>query len=236
MANRRMISKSISISTKVNSISDFAALLFTWMVPHADDYGVIDGDEGTVKALVVPRRKQTEAAVGQALSEMQKIGLIWRYSWKGKPYIQFVNWEEHQEGLHKRTAPKLPIYQDCCGNSGNFREIPGNSPLREQNLTEGKGTEGKEKAKKTFAPSVSLTEEENRKLTEEFGEAGAADRIKRLSLYKESTGKKYKSDYATILAWARKDEEKGGVNRGSKRSGDGGPPEGTDGTPAGFWV
>ena len=131
-----MISKSISISTKANSISDFAALLFTWMVPHADDYGVLDGDEGTIKALVVPRRKQTAKQVGQALAELQQIGLIWIYFYKNKPYIQFTNFEEHQEGLHKRTSPKLPLYMDCCHDSGNFREIPGNSPLTELNLTE----------------------------------------------------------------------------------------------------
>ncbi len=136
MANRRMISKSISISRKVNSISDFGALLFTWMIPHADDYGVLDGDEGTIKALVVPRRKQTESAVGQALAEMQKVGLIWRYFYKNKPYIQFINFEEHQEGLHKRTSPKLPLYLDCRDDIDNFTEIPGNSPLIEQNLIE----------------------------------------------------------------------------------------------------
>ena len=141
MASRRMISKSISISKKVNSISDFAALLFTWMIPHADDYGVLDGDEGTIKALVVPRRKQTESAVGQALSEMQKVGLIWRYFYKEKPYIQFINFEEHQEGLHKRTCPKYPLYLDCCHDSGNFREIPGNSLRTEPNRTEKNRTE-----------------------------------------------------------------------------------------------
>ena len=128
MANRRMISKSISVSTKVNSISDFSALLFTWMVPHADDYGVLDGDEGTIKALVVPRRKQTVLQTvlqtGQALAEMQKAGLIWRYIYKNRKYIQFVNWEENQEGLHKRTACKHPLYLDCRQDSGNFREIP----------------------------------------------------------------------------------------------------------------
>lgn len=136
MANRRMISKSISTSTKVNVISDFAALLFTWMVCHADDYGVMEGDVGTVRALVVPRRKQTEVQVGHALSEIQKIGLIWWYVYKNRKYIQVINWEEHQEGLHKRTASKHPLYQDCCLDSENFREIPGNSPL-----TKPKGTE-----------------------------------------------------------------------------------------------
>lgn len=203
MANRRMISKSISISRKANAISDFAALLFTWMVPHADDYGVLDGDEGTIKALVVPRRKQTEKQVGQALSEMQEIGLIWRYFYKDKPYIQFTNFEEHQEGLHKRTTPKLPLYMDCRQDSGNFREIPGNSPLIEPNLTEPKRRE-----EKVFgsAKNVTLTDEEFANLAGAFGEDGARDRIERLGLYKGSTGKTYKSDYLTILNWARKDK------------------------------
>lgn len=107
-----MISKSISISTKVNSISDFAALLFTWMVPHADDYGVLDGSPGTVKALVVPRRKQTEKQVEAAIGELQKVGLIWWYMVEGKQYIQFVSWEKHQDGLQKRTKSKYPLYQD----------------------------------------------------------------------------------------------------------------------------
>lgn len=236
MANRRMISKSISISSKVNSISDFAALLFTWMVPHADDYGVLDGDEGTLKALVVPRRKQTDVHVGQALAEMQKVGLVWRYIYRNKPYVQFINWEEHQEGLHRRTAPKHPLYLECCGDSENFREIPGNSPLIEQNLTELKGREGKEKVKKNYAPSVDLTEEEYQKLITKFGGEGAKDRINRLSLYKESKGVKYKSDYATILSWAQKDAEKGGNNGGGTRSGSGSTSKGANGTPEEFWA
>ena len=198
-----MISKSISISTKVNSISDFAALLFTWMVPHADDYGVLDGDAGTIKALVVPRRKQTESQVDQALSEIQKIGLIWRYFYKNRPYVQFTNFEEHQEGLHKRTAPKLPLYLDCCHDSENFREVPGNSPLREPKGTEQKGME-----EKVFgtAQNVTLSDDEYKKLVEAFGGESTLEKIERLSLYKGSTGKKYKSDYLTILNWARSDK------------------------------
>ena len=66
MANRRMIAKSISVSDETNSISDFAALLFTWLIPHTDDYGVIPGSPGRIKALVVPRRKQTEAEFRKA--------------------------------------------------------------------------------------------------------------------------------------------------------------------------
>jgi hypothetical protein len=54
MANRRMISKSISTSRKLSRVSYLAALLFTWIIPHADDGGNMDEDWQIVAATVVP--------------------------------------------------------------------------------------------------------------------------------------------------------------------------------------
>ena len=62
--------------------------------------------------------------------------------------------------------------------------------------------------KKIYAPSVFMTEQEYEKLVDRFGEEGTIDRIERLSLYKNSKGKKYKCDYSTILSWARRDDQK----------------------------
>lgn len=58
-----------------------------------------------------------------------------------------------------------------------------------------------------FFKNVLLTDEEYHKLRENY--VDFADRIERLSGYIESTGKRYKSHYATILNWARRDEEEG---------------------------
>jgi hypothetical protein len=206
MANRRMISKSISVSDETNTISTFAALLFTWMIPHTDDYGIIHGTAGKIKGLVVPRRKENEKQVEDALVEMQQVGLIYRFIYKNESYIQFCKFEEHQEGLHKRTAPKHPIYLECCDDEENFRELPGNSPIREPNRRE---PNRREKEGKVFgeAQNVILTDEEYQKLVEKFQDE-IVDKIERLSLYKKSKGIHYKSDYATILCWARKDADK----------------------------
>ena len=54
--------------------------------------------------------------------------------------------------------------------------------------------------------NVLLTDEELRKLKTEYSDY--EKRIENLSAYVESTGKKYKSHYATIRNWARKDAEK----------------------------
>ena len=53
--------------------------------------------------------------------------------------------------------------------------------------------------------NVLLTDEELGKLKEEYSDLD--DRIERLSSYIASTGKVYKSHYATIRNWARKDKE-----------------------------
>lgn len=54
--------------------------------------------------------------------------------------------------------------------------------------------------------NVLLTDDELDKLKEEYSDW--EDRIERLSSYVASTGKSYKSHYATIRNWARKDLEK----------------------------
>ena len=54
--------------------------------------------------------------------------------------------------------------------------------------------------------NVLLTDDELEKLKKEY--IDYEERIERLSSYVASTGKKYKSHYATIRNWARKDDEK----------------------------
>jgi len=58
--------------------------------------------------------------------------------------------------------------------------------------------------KEVYAPAVTFTKEEYEKLKDRFGEK-LAEKIESLSLYKESKGVKYSSDYATILAWDRRE-------------------------------
>ena len=53
--------------------------------------------------------------------------------------------------------------------------------------------------------NVFLLGEEYKKLVERFGEDSTKNRIESLSGYVASTGKKYKSHYATILSWAKSD-------------------------------
>jgi DnaD/phage-associated family protein len=114
-------------------MSEFAQLLFTWLIPHLDDWGVIAGSPKQIKAIVKPLSDRPASDFDNALNEMVSQQLIWRYSDEEYQYIQFVKFEKHQDGLHKRTKPKYPLYQKNTisneekkfpGTSGNFGGIP----------------------------------------------------------------------------------------------------------------
>ncbi|MEC0092477.1 hypothetical protein [Paenibacillus macquariensis] len=141
MAEKRMISKVISISEKVNNLPDvFDILLFTWMIPHTDDFGRMAGSPGKVKALVVPMLDKTKADVQASLERLDKEGLIFWYEVDGERIVQIINFEKHQQGLQKRTTSKFP---ELPRTSENFTKIPSELKRTELKRTELKGTEEK---------------------------------------------------------------------------------------------
>lgn len=152
MAEKRMIHKSISVSETVNSgLTDiFHMLLFSWMIPHFDDFGRMPGSPAKVKGLVCPLLlNKSSKDVEIAITEMAQVGLIYWYEVDGQKYIQAVNFEEHQTGLHKRTKSKFPEFP---GISGNFTDIPPEGKGREGNRTEQKGTDTEGKGREMPAP------------------------------------------------------------------------------------
>jgi hypothetical protein len=131
MAEKRMICKSISVSEDVNFLPDiFDMLLFTWMIPHSDDFGRLPGSPAKVKAIVVPMLDKSVKEIEDSLQRLQGSSLINWYEISGEKFIQLITFEKHQSGLHKRTKSKYPEFPR---DSRNFPEIP----------LEGKGTEQK---------------------------------------------------------------------------------------------
>lgn len=80
MARRRYISTDISLDVALNRLaaqSDFAALLYTWMIPHATDQATITGDPERLLAMVLPHRRDVEADdVKKALELLDEAGLF----------------------------------------------------------------------------------------------------------------------------------------------------------------
>ena len=117
------------------------------------------------------------------------------------------------------TIDNLPV-DNLASNNNNLNNTNLNNN-RGKNITVSDETEPPEKAKSVKHKygeynNVLLTDEELEKLKAEYFDY--EDRIEKLSSYVASTGKRYKSHYATIRNWARKDKEKQQLNAYHKQT------------------
>jgi hypothetical protein len=127
MATGRILKSQISVSEQVNELSLKAALLFTWMIPHTDDFGRMPGSAKKVKAIVAPMRDDiTCIDVDNALNEMRDKRLIYRYKVNDELFIEMIKFEAHQQGLHKRTKSKFPG-PERTDSPPETNQFPGNS-------------------------------------------------------------------------------------------------------------
>jgi hypothetical protein len=134
MANRRMLHKNISYSEQVNSLTDFEKILFTWAIPHLDDFGRIEGDAPVLKAKVMPMDKRTVKEFKAAIERLEKTGLIITYKVGTKTVIVYPKFDSYQTGLNKRTKSRFPDPPDKFFKE--FPEIPRYSNPTQPNLTE----------------------------------------------------------------------------------------------------
>lgn len=144
-----MISKTISTSRKVSRLSERAALVYTWVIPHTDDYGHIEGDALSIKAKVVPMLPITAEQVQEVIAELVKNGLIRLYDADGERYLEIIGFDRYQ--TFKNDRPRTALYpKDALGIQRNPAESEWKK--RPAKLREGKGREGKMKNAAVAAP------------------------------------------------------------------------------------
>src|SRR3989344_7748282 len=113
MAKARMLHSKISHSIQVNSLPVKAALLFTWMISHADDDGRMLGEAKFIKAKVVPMQRWSETVIEGLLVKIMSIGLIERWEQNGKCYIEFPTWGDYQKIRPDRyKKSQFPSYNE----------------------------------------------------------------------------------------------------------------------------
>jgi hypothetical protein len=127
-----------AVNAKCGKLGDFAQALFPLIVVNADDFGRLEGDAFTVKHKVFPVSPRTEEDFETVLQAMSAVGLIRFYEVGGDRYLEIVNFDREQPGLHKRTKSDYPDPPADPGGFGKFPEVPGNS----QNFREFPGESG----------------------------------------------------------------------------------------------
>ena len=127
--------------------------------------------------------------------------------------------KDYSQWLDKELLPIQVIPEQVIPKQVSTITHTGNKLLPKQVITKETTKETIQKEKRTPIISdnnkkpygelsnVLLTDVEYDKLTERFGKAGIEDRIAELSLALASKGYKYKSHYATVLSWDRRDKK-----------------------------
>lgn len=141
MTQRRMLNKSISQSMQVDQLNTDAQLLFTWMIPHADDEGRLNGNPQWIKGMVVPLksgRYWSLKCIENYLLDMEASGLIYYWYQLDSRYIEFPSWKAHQTiQLDRVQLSKIPAFDsEKAKDAGDFPDIEPSPTLDTRRIQE----------------------------------------------------------------------------------------------------
>lgn len=106
MSRRRYISSDMSADAEIAELTEYGllpVLLYTWAIPHMDDWGRMTGESRQFKLLVCPALDVTVKEVEEALQQITNVGLWMRYESEGKKYIAIPKskWFKYQSYINK---------------------------------------------------------------------------------------------------------------------------------------
>jgi len=203
----RIIKESICASENINDLTPEEEVFFYRLIVNCDDFGLMDARPQILRAKCFPLRVDQIKIkdIEKWLESLTKAGLIFLYEVDGKRYLKMTSWEKHQQRRANNSKYPKPDSDNAIMISDDIncnQMISDDAYNRESNSRieyENTNTHKPEKIK--FADFVSLTNAEYEALVAKLGEEGTKRCIEILDNYKGSTGKKYKSDYRTILNW-----------------------------------
>lgn len=142
----RILKESICRSDSIDSLSWFEEVFFYRLLVVCDDFGRFDGRIAIIKGTCFPLKDITNKDIEKALNKLSAVGLIRAYEVQGRPYLQLVTWEKHQQIRAKKS--KYPSFDNTCNQMiSNVPVIQSNpNPIRNpnQNAREMNASEGVE--------------------------------------------------------------------------------------------
>lgn len=221
MAERRMFAKTIIDSDAFLDMPLSTQSLYFHLSMRADDDGFINNPK-KIQRMIGASDDDLKLLIVKNFIIPFESGIVVIKHWKIHNYIRN---DRYKETVYQEEKERLDIKENKAYTLG----IPNGYQMDTQ-VRLGKDRIGKDSLEDDIPDSdepeppaqkkkpvkhkygeyknVLLTDEELEKLKEEYPDL--QERIERLSSYVASTGKSYKSHYATIRNWARKDAEKPG--------------------------
>ena len=206
MAKKRMFNVDIVGSDAFLDLPHTAQALYFQLGMRADDDGFV-GNPKTIQRIAGTKASDLELLVKKRFLLQFPSGVVVIKHWKINNQIQkdrytpTVYTEEYQSLYIKDNKAYTEMDKGCIQS---VSEMDTQISIDKNRLD--KNSRGGEKHAHGFFANVLLTDEEMQKLAAEI--PNYEEYIEKLSHYIESNGKKYKSHYATILMWHRKDREK----------------------------
>ena len=203
MAKKRMFSIDIVGSDAFLDLPYSAQCLYFQLGMRADDDGFV-GNPKTIQRIAGTKASDLELLVKKRFLLQFPSGVVVIKHWKINNQIQkdrytpTVYTEEYKSLYIKDNKAYTEMDKGCVQS---VSKMDTQISIDKNRLD--KNSRGGEKHAHGFFSNVLLTDDELQKLAVEV--PNYEDYIERLSHYIESSGKKYKSHYATILSWNRKD-------------------------------
>lgn len=206
MAKKRMFSVDIVGSDAFLDLPHTAQALYFQLGMRADDDGFV-GNPKTIQRMAGTKASDLELLVKKRFLLQFPSGVVVIKHWKINNQIQK---DRYTPTVYTEEYQSLYIKDNKAYTEMDASRIQDVSKMDTQISIDknrlDKNSIGKEKRAHGFFSNVLLTDDEMQKLAAEI--PNYEEYIEKLSHYIESNGKKYKSHYATILMWHRKDLEK----------------------------
>ena len=106
----RILKESITTSCEIDALTADEERFFTRLIVICDDFGRADGRTAILRAKCFPLKVDSvkNKDIDKWIKALVKQNLIFVYEAEGKPHIQMVTWEKHQQIRAKRSKYPAP--------------------------------------------------------------------------------------------------------------------------------
>ena len=217
MAQRRMMSDKVIKTDSFMEMPHSTKNLYFYLMIEADDDGFVSNPK-TIMRMVNAVDDDYRILIGKKFIIPFESGICVIKHWLIHNLIRAdrkidTQWTEEKKLIE--TDPATQKYSLYKGLQPSDNQVTTKCPHRLGKVRLGKVKEQDEECASFGEFSkVKMTADEKTKIEERYGISATSKLIDELDQYIESTGKKYKSHYATLLAWARR-KNLAGVTRQS---------------------
>lgn len=136
----RIIKESICRSEEIDSLSWFEEVLFYRLIVNCDDYGRFDGRPAIIKGSLFPLKDVAIKDIEKSLSRLVAVGLVGAYEAQGKPVLQLLTWERHQNVRAKKS--KYPAFDENCIQLYSSESNSSRNPIQSDSISKSKSETG----------------------------------------------------------------------------------------------